>query len=166
MLFSRETGVLLHPTSLPGPWGTGTLGAEAEGFIRWMADSGLSVWQVLPISPPVYGHSPYQTLSSFAINPILLSPEKLLSRGLLLPEEADRHTSKARGRVNWKTLGDRKYLLEKAARRAIDNNPEFPRFSAKTMGGGMEQILNKKGNEPGKTLASLEEQCTSPGGQA
>lgn len=124
MLFSRETGVLLHPTSLPGPWGVGTLGTEAERLIRWMADSGLSVWQVLPMSPPVYGHSPYQTLSSFAINPLLLSPERLLSRGLLLPEEVEPHRSKASVRVNWKSLGNRNDLLDKAARRAIDSNPE------------------------------------------
>ncbi len=124
MLFSRDTGVLLHPTSLPGPWGIGTLGEEAEEFIRWMAASGLSVWQVLPISPPVFGNSPYQALSSFAINPLLLSPDKLLSRGYLLPEEAEPHRIDPGSVVSWKFLRARKELIEKAARRAISVNPE------------------------------------------
>ncbi|MEA3266924.1 MAG: 4-alpha-glucanotransferase, partial [Candidatus Fermentibacteria bacterium] len=83
MLFDRETGILLHPTSLPGKWGIGTLGSEAYDFARWMADSNVSVWQVLPLTQPVYANSPYQALSSFAGNPLLISPEELFRMGLL-----------------------------------------------------------------------------------
>ncbi len=73
-MFERDSGVLLHITSLPGKWGIGTLGSEAFQFADWLSSTGASVWQVLPVSPPVYANSPYQALSSFAGNPLLISP--------------------------------------------------------------------------------------------
>ncbi len=72
MTFARSAGVLLHPTSLPGPCGIGDLGPEAHRFVDFMADAGLKVWQMLPIGPTGYGDSPYQCFSAFAGNPMLV----------------------------------------------------------------------------------------------
>lgn len=76
-LFPRSSGVLLHPTSLPGKYGIGDLGENAYRFIDWLADHGQSIWQILPLGPTSYGDSPYQTLSAFAGNPNLISLGKL-----------------------------------------------------------------------------------------
>jgi 4-alpha-glucanotransferase len=79
----RSAGLLLHPTSLPGPFGIGDLGPEAHAFVRFLADTGQSLWQVLPLGPTGYGDSPYQLFSAFAGNPLLVSPELLRDDGLL-----------------------------------------------------------------------------------
>jgi len=83
MKFKRASGVLLHPTSLPGPYGVGDLGPAAYCWLDWLAASGCSLWQVLPLGPTGYGDSPYQCFSAFAGNPYLISPEVLLEQGLL-----------------------------------------------------------------------------------
>ncbi len=82
-MFPRSSGVLLHPTSLPGRFGVGDLGPEAFAFIDWLAAAGQRVWQVLPLGPTGYGDSPYQLFSAFAGNPLLISLEALLEEGLL-----------------------------------------------------------------------------------
>ncbi|MFN7959742.1 MAG: 4-alpha-glucanotransferase [Thermoanaerobaculia bacterium] len=79
----RKAGILLHPTSLPGGCGVGDLGSAAEAFLRWLAEAGQSVWQVLPLGPTGFGDSPYSLLSSFAGNPLLISLEELVKDGLL-----------------------------------------------------------------------------------
>src|SRR5262245_43796298 len=83
----RSSGILLHPTSLPGPFGIGDLGHEAHRFVEALAASGCRSWQVLPLGPTGFGDSPYQSLSSFAINPLLIALEPLVSDGLLTSEE-------------------------------------------------------------------------------
>ena len=83
MRFPRGSGLLMHPTSLPGPFGIGDLGPEAFRFVDFLASAGQSYWQVLPLSPTGYGDSPYQGLSAFAGNPMLISPEKLVDAGHL-----------------------------------------------------------------------------------
>ncbi|MZP29387.1 4-alpha-glucanotransferase [Heliobacterium undosum] len=83
----RASGVLLHPTSLPGRHGSGTLGLEARRFVDFLAASGQTLWQVLPLGPTGFGHSPYSALSAFAGNPLLISPELLFEEGLLEKEE-------------------------------------------------------------------------------
>ena len=82
---ARAAGVLLHPTSLPGCYGVGDLGDELVAFLDWAASAGMRLWQVLPLNPPGYGFSPYGCLSSFAGNPLLISPQKLLQEHLLDP---------------------------------------------------------------------------------
>lgn len=72
MTFPRTAGILLHPTSLPGPSGIGDLGPEAHRFIEFLHAAGLKIWQVLPIGPTGYGDSPYQCFSAFAGNPMLV----------------------------------------------------------------------------------------------
>jgi 4-alpha-glucanotransferase len=80
---SREAGVLLHVTSLPGGCGVGDLGAAARGFARFAAACGFSVWQILPLHPVDASGSPYSGLSAFAGNPLLLDLPDLVARGLL-----------------------------------------------------------------------------------
>jgi 4-alpha-glucanotransferase len=87
MRFSRAAGILLHPTSLPGRYGIGDLGAAAYEFVDFLAQSRQSLWQLLPLGPTGYGDSPYQSFSSFAGNPLLISPDKLVEEGYL-PETA------------------------------------------------------------------------------
>lgn len=84
----RRAGILLHPTSLPGPYGIGDLGPEAIRFLDWVRDAGLAYWQVLPLGPTSFGDSPYQCFSAFAGNPLLVSPELLVEDGLLTQAEA------------------------------------------------------------------------------
>ena len=86
MSFPRSSGVLLHPTSLPGPYGIGELGPEAHAFADFLRDAGQRIWQVLPLGPTGYGDSPYQCFSAFAGNPLLISVETLAQREL--PERA------------------------------------------------------------------------------
>jgi len=86
-LFPRSSGILLHPTSLPGRYGIGDLGDNAYRFVDWLVDHGQSIWQVLPLGPTSYGDSPYQTLSAFAGNPNLISLDKLVENGLLTEDD-------------------------------------------------------------------------------
>ncbi|MBN1285452.1 MAG: 4-alpha-glucanotransferase [Anaerolineae bacterium] len=86
-LFPRSSGVLLHPTSLPGRYGIGDLGEWAYRFVDWLQASAQSVWQVLPLGPTSYGDSPYQTLSAFAGNPNLISLDKLVGDGWLTHDD-------------------------------------------------------------------------------
>jgi 4-alpha-glucanotransferase len=81
MLSQRSAGILLHPTSLPSLGGIGDLGPEAYAFADFLARSGLGLWQVLPLSPPGLGNSPYSAISAFAGNPLLISLERLAERG-------------------------------------------------------------------------------------
>lgn len=84
---ARAGGLLLHPTSLPGPFGVGDLGPEASRFLEWAQAAGATLWQVLPLNPPGPGESPYGGLSAFAGNPLLISPDALAQEELL-PAEA------------------------------------------------------------------------------
>ena len=79
----RSSGILLHPTSLPGSYGIGDLGPSAYRFVDFLERSGQTYWQMLPLGPTGYGDSPYQTLSAFGGNPILISPELLVEDDLL-----------------------------------------------------------------------------------
>ncbi|MGH9903370.1 MAG: 4-alpha-glucanotransferase, partial [Pyrinomonadaceae bacterium] len=83
MSFPRSSGILLHPTSLPGGYGVGDLGDAAYDFVDFLAAGGQSLWQVLPLGPTGYGDSPYQCFSAFAGNTLLVSPERLVEDGLL-----------------------------------------------------------------------------------
>jgi len=85
--FSRASGVLLHPTSLPGRHGIGDFGPSAFRFVDWLLESGQSLWQVCPLGPTGYGDSPYQCLSAFAGNPLMISLDQLVADGLLLSGE-------------------------------------------------------------------------------
>ncbi len=83
MNIPRSSGILLHPTSLPGSWGVGDLGPEACHFIDFLSSAGQSWWQMLPLGPTGFGNSPYMCFSAFAGNPLLISPDQLVKEGLL-----------------------------------------------------------------------------------
>ncbi|MBI4423177.1 MAG: 4-alpha-glucanotransferase [Elusimicrobia bacterium] len=85
-LNDRSAGVLLHPTSLPGPYGVGDLGPQAHDFLDFLAEAGQSWWQMLPVVPPGAGNSPYNSLSAFAGSAILVSLDRLAEEGLLSPK--------------------------------------------------------------------------------
>jgi 4-alpha-glucanotransferase len=84
----RASGLLLHVTSLPSPYGIGDLGSSAFSWIDRLHDAGLAWWQALPLGPTGYGNSPYQSMSSFAGNELLISPGSLISDGLIQPNDA------------------------------------------------------------------------------
>ena len=84
----RESGILMHITSLPGPYGIGTMGKSAYEFVDFLQKAGQRCWQILPLSPTGYGDSPYQALSTFAGNPYLIDLELLIRDGLLTEREA------------------------------------------------------------------------------
>ena len=79
----RSSGAILHPTSLPGPYGIGDLGPSAYRWVDILAESGTALWQILPLGPTGYGDSPYQCFSAFAGNPNLISPDLLIADGLV-----------------------------------------------------------------------------------
>ena len=83
----RASGILMHISSLPSPWGIGTLGREARAFADFLAAAGQKYWQILPLGPTGYGDSPYQSFSTFAGNPYFISLEALIDEGLLTEKE-------------------------------------------------------------------------------
>jgi len=85
----RASGLLLHVTSLPSPYGVGDLGSSAFSWIDRLHDAGLACWQALPLGPTGYGNSPYQSMSSFAGNALLISPGSLISDGLLQASDTE-----------------------------------------------------------------------------
>lgn len=87
-MLPRSSGILLHPTSLPGPYGVGDLGESAYDFIDFLSRTGQQLWQVMPLGPTGYGDSPYACLSAFAGNPLLISPQKLQEEGYLPTDAA------------------------------------------------------------------------------
>ena len=102
---TRAAGILLHPTSLPGRFGIGDLGPEADRFLDWARDAGQCWWQVLPLGPPGGGHSaPYSCFSAFAGNPLLISPELLVRRGLLAASDLQDAPSLPAERVDFATV--------------------------------------------------------------
>jgi 4-alpha-glucanotransferase len=91
MKLNRSSGILLHPTSLPGPYGIGDLGPRAGQWLDDLAASQCSLWQVLPLSPTGYADSPYQCFSTFAGNAYLISPDLLVEDGLLSHDDLADH---------------------------------------------------------------------------
>jgi 4-alpha-glucanotransferase len=111
MNFPREGGILLHPTSLPGPFGIGDLGPEAYRFADFLAASGQSLWQVLPLGPTGYGDSPYACYSAFAGNTMLVSPEQLVQEGLLPGSELHSVATLPESRVEFESVHQLKDAL-------------------------------------------------------
>jgi 4-alpha-glucanotransferase len=118
MRFPRSSGILLHPTSLPGPYGCGDLGDVSRHFIEWLVVAGQKVWQILPLEPTGYGNSPYMALSAFAGNPLLIGFEALLAKGWLNQNDLRSVPAFERRRVDYtKVIPYRMLALHKAADR-------------------------------------------------
>ena len=114
----RTSGILLHISSLPSPYGIGSLGKEAYSFVDFLKRAGQSYWQILPLGPTGVGDSPYQSNSIYAGNPYFIDLDRLIAQGLLQPEDfADTHWGEP-GRVDYGALYEyRPGLLERAYRR-------------------------------------------------
>jgi len=129
---TRRTGVLLHPTSLPSPWGVGDLGASARVFADRLAAAGLSCWQTLPLNPttPAAGESPYFSNSSRAGNPLLISLEDLADDGLLERSEIECPRRGDAGEVDFaRARALKEPLLRRATARLQTADPDgFQRF--------------------------------------
>lgn len=99
----RRAGVLLHPTSLPGPYGVGDVGPAARAFLGWLESAGQRIWQVLPLNPVDHAGCPYAAPSAFASEPLLLSIDDLVDDGLLRTTDKPYPTAAGggRGRVDW-----------------------------------------------------------------
>ncbi len=117
----RENGILMHITSLPGPYGIGTMGKNAYAFVDFLAAAGQSYWQILPLTPTGYGDSPYQSFSACAGNPYLIDLDTLVAEGLLKKEEMDSVIwSKRPDRVDFGTLyNQRTKVLRTACSRFV-----------------------------------------------
>ncbi len=100
----RQSGILLHPTSLPSPFGIGDLGHEAYRFIDFLASTGQTLWQILPLGHTIYGNSPYMCFSAFGGNPLLISPEKLAEDGLIDPSDIENPPQFPEDRVDYGTV--------------------------------------------------------------
>ena len=115
----RSSGILLHPTSLPGPYGIGDLGPVAYQWIEALARSGQTWWQILPLGPTGYGDSPYQLFSAFAGNPLLISLERLADDGLLTQPELEKAPAFPVDEVNYGWVIQFKMPLLRLARVAV-----------------------------------------------
>jgi 4-alpha-glucanotransferase len=113
----RASGILLHITSLPSPYGVGDLGPEAYRFADFLGQTRQHYWQVLPLNPtdPAFGNSPYSSVSAFAGNTLLISPDRLLEEGLLSREDLDPIPPYPEGRCNFpEVIRYKERLLERA----------------------------------------------------
>ena len=130
----RESGVLLHPTSLPGPHGIGDLGASAFRFMDWLQQAGQHLWQVMPLNPTGMGDSPYSSPSAFAGNPLLVSLDWLKGDGLLTDDDLGGAPDFPTHMVDFGAVVPFKQDMLRAAfgrfRRgaAIGQRPEFEQF--------------------------------------
>lgn len=121
MKFERASGILLHPTSLPGQFGIGDLGAHAYRFIDLLAECQQKLWQIFPLGPTGYGDSPYQCFSAFAGNPLLISLERLADEGLLAQHDLDCEPFDEHHIDYGKVIHAKTVLLKKAHQNFLDS---------------------------------------------
>ena len=123
---NRQCGILLHPTSLPGPFGIGDLGQQAFEFVDWLVDAGQTLWQILPLGPTGYGNSPYQPFSAFAGNWLLISPQLLLEEGLLTEGDLEAYPHFSSGQVDYSAVIPAKMALFRQAWQAFSKDSAHP----------------------------------------
>ncbi|MCA9832512.1 MAG: 4-alpha-glucanotransferase [Thermomicrobiales bacterium] len=132
MQFPRESGILLHPTSLPGDFGIGDFGGSAYRFVDWLEASGQRLWQVMPLGPVGYGDSPYSATSAFAGNPLLVSLSVLIGDGLLTDADLVDASDFPEARVDWELVRPWRWNKLRLAYDRLHDNPmlmaEFVRF--------------------------------------
>jgi 4-alpha-glucanotransferase len=128
MNLKRSSGLLLHITSLPSPYGIGDLGPAAYQFVDFLHQSGHHYWQLLPINPTEasFNHSPYSSFSAFAGNPLLISPDQLLQEGLLSKEDLSSIPHFKEDQVDFEEVGSYKLgLLDKAYENFIEQEKRY-----------------------------------------
>ena len=124
----RSSGILLHITSLPSPFGIGDMGGEAFKFIDFLAETEQTYWQVLPLNPIslISGSSPYASFSAFAGNTLLISPEGLLQMDLLQQDDIDNYPQLAEDSVNYgRVLTEKKHLYGKAFHQFMEHPEKY-----------------------------------------
>lgn len=129
----RRSGILLHLTSLPSRYGIGDLGPGAYQFADFLTEAGQNIWQILPLTPtsPLSGNSPYTSPSAFAGNTLLISPDRLVEEGFLVPADLEGAPPFEDGRVDYdKSSEFKRSLLQKAFERFVRERPGDPAFSA------------------------------------
>ncbi|MEA5418271.1 4-alpha-glucanotransferase [Spirulina sp. CCNP1310] len=132
MAFPRASGILLHPTSLPGPYGIGDLGQAAYDFIDFLVASGQKLWQILPLGPTGYEHSPYtMNYSAFAGNPLLISLDRLAQEGLLNAAELEPLGDVDPERVDFEGAIAHKTRYLEQAYQQFSPSPTFAEFCQK-----------------------------------
>ncbi len=127
VLDRRACGVLMHPTSLPGAYGIGSIGRPARRFIRALRDMGQRYWQILPMGPTGYGDSPYQSFSTFAGNPLWIDLHELRQAGLLTRDELGRHPRLPADRVDFGRLIEPRLRLLRAVADAFHRRADTGR---------------------------------------
>ena len=134
MQFPRSCGVLTAISSLPGKYGIGTMGKEAEAFVDWLVSAGQTYWQILPIGPTGFGDSPYQSFSAFAGNPYFIDLDELGKAGYITAEElrsAEYRGNPAAVDYGW-LFESRRALFQQAMPRFFANPPaDFEEFCNK-----------------------------------
>jgi 4-alpha-glucanotransferase len=123
----RRSGILLHPTSLPGAYGVGDLGPELYRFIDYLNRWGQTLWQILPLGHTGYGNSPYQCFSAFAGNPLLISPQMLVKMKLLTEDDITPPKFKDQTRIEYNSVLTYKQKLVEHVFRAFtqSNDPKI-----------------------------------------
>jgi 4-alpha-glucanotransferase len=117
MKLPRNAGILLHITSLPGPYGIGDLGEEGRRFADFLDSAGLKLWQILPLNPTGVGNCPYSSSSAFAGNPLLVSPKDLVKEGLIKAGNLPRASGLSSKRVDFsRVIRSRRRILDQARR--------------------------------------------------
>ncbi len=125
----RSSGILLHISSLPSPWGVGDLGRCAREFVDFLHAAGQRYWQILPLSPTGYGDSPYQSASSFGGNPYFIAPEMLVEQGVLTRQELEGEWGADPASVDYGLLWQKRLpMLRTAFQRTDRTEPEFLSF--------------------------------------
>ena len=125
----RESGILMHITSLPGPYGVGTMGKEAYRFVDFLKKAGQHYWQILPLTPTGYGDSPYQSCSTFAGNHYLIDLDMLIEEGLLeKPEVENRDWFWSETKTDYGRLYNNRLPVLRLAYDRFQGGEDFDRF--------------------------------------
>lgn len=135
---SRLSGIILHPTSLPGPDGIGDIGPEAYRWIDFLSKTDCNLWQMLPLGPTGYGDSPYQCFSAFAGNPMLISPALLLENGLISRQDLSDRPDFPNDKIIFEKVIYWKHLL---LQRAIN---QFKKSTSNDMKNAFEEFQQKE----------------------
>jgi len=156
---NRASGILLHPTSLPGPDGIGDLGPEAYRWVDFLDRTGTQFWQILPLGPTGYADSPYQCFSAFAGNPYLISTTILLDQGLLTKTDLAERPAFPLERVNYGPVIDWKLRILKTCYQ------NFSKSSFKKLKGEFQSFSDAESEwlEPFATFMAIKQQHKNVG---